>query len=420
MDNDRKITWLTSFSHFITHGYMTLLPAVLVVIAGEQSLSLLHLGIIANVGYFLYGIGSFPAGWLADRFGSKLLLTVGIFGMSIASILVGFSFSMPAFAVAYALLGAFASIHHPAGLALVARRVTVKGKCLGIHGVLGNVGLTTAPLFASLCVLLFGSWRAAYIVCGLGGLLLGMVFQMSRIEGEPDFSLSSLKRLNRPYSASGPVPAAPEPVQPVPLVIPVALLLLFVDSILSGFIFRGSLTFFPALLQREVLFITNHETPVVMAGFVTTAVLSLGVIGSFFGGYLNDKMKTPELLPIIIFTIVTPTLYFLSRLSDFRLLAAGCLFSLVYYAWQPSQNYLIVQHTRRASHGFGFGINFFLIFGIGSIATAVGGYMSDQYGVDRFYGLMAIVSGAALVCSITTMTVRNRQIRLPWRVGRTG
>ena len=56
MTNDAKLVWLVSFSHFITHGYMTILPAVLIAIATEQSISFTELGIIANVGYFLYGL----------------------------------------------------------------------------------------------------------------------------------------------------------------------------------------------------------------------------------------------------------------------------------------------------------------------------------------------------------------------------
>ena len=122
MTSEQRVIGLTGFSHFITHGYMTLLPALLVVIAAEHSLSFFDIGIIANVGYFLYGLGSFPAGYLADRFGSKRVLTVGVGGMGLASVLVGLSAGAAGFAVAYGLLGLFAAIHHPAGLSFIARR----------------------------------------------------------------------------------------------------------------------------------------------------------------------------------------------------------------------------------------------------------------------------------------------------------
>jgi sugar phosphate permease len=426
MTNEQKVTWLTSFSHFITHGYMTLLPAVLVVIAGEHSLSFTDIGIIASVGYFLYGLGSFPSGYLADKFGSKRILTVGVFGMAISSILVGISPGAAGFAVAYTLLGTFASIHHPAGLSFIARRVlTTRGKAMGLHGVLGNIGLFLTPMAAAFSVMVFGTWRAAYIIFGIIGIGFGLVLQAARIEEEADLSWQNLLlRSSQPAEAKEKKPSADQ-IEPTTqtdtepstmFILPLALLVLYLGSLLSGFIFRGSLTFFPTLLQQEVHFITSHEEPVVMAGFFTTGILSLGLIGSWFGGYLNDKINRPEWFPVIIFAIVAPSLYFISRLTDSRLLAVGCLFSLVYYAWQPSHNYLIAKYTRKASHGMGFGVNFFLIFGIGSIATAIGGYMADDYGIDRFYWVMAIVGFTAMLAASGVIAVKHYQIRFNWKI----
>ncbi len=429
MTNEQKVTWLTGFSHFITHSYMTLLPAVLVVIAAEHSMSFLDIGIIANIGYFLYGLGSFPSGYLADRFGSKRILTVGIFGMAVSSILVGLSPGIASFAVAYGLLGIFASIHHPAGLSLIARRVmTSRGKALGFHGVFGNIGLFMTPMVAAFSVMLFQTWRAGYLIFGIIGIGFAFIMQRVQVEDEPDLCLKSL--LARPGKPMGPknITAPQEAETPAPArisaaagaeamtIIPIALLVLFMGSILSGFIFRGSLTFFPALLQREIYFITSSDEPVVLAGFVTTAVLSLGLVGSWFGGYLNDKIKVPELFPVLIFLIVAPALYGISRFTDSPLLAAGCLFSLVYYAWQPSHNYLIAKYTKKASQGMGFGINFFLIFGMGSIATAIGGYVADDYGVDRFYWIMSIVAFCAMLAAIVVLVIKRYQVRFNWKV----
>ena len=429
MTNEQKVTWLASFSHFITHGYMTLLPAVFVVIASEHSMSFLDIGIIANIGYFLYGLGAFPAGYLADKFGSKCILTVGVFGMAISSILVGLSQGVVSFAITYGLLGIFASIHHPAGLSLIGRRVTTsRGKALGFHGVFGNIGLFMTPMAAALSLMVFQTWRAAYLVFGVVGIGFGIILHMVSLEHEPDLSLRNVldwpnkllgsrkSKVEEEVKDSGPVEEAGGIGEIAMTVIPVALLVLFMGSILSGFIFRGSLTFFPALLQREVYFITSHDEPVVMAGFFTTAILSLGLIGSWFGGYLNDKIKVPELFPVVIFIIVAPALYAISRFTDSRLLATGCLFSLVYYAWQPSHNFLIAKYTKKASQGIGFGVNFFLIFGMGSIATATGGYVADNYGVDRFYWIMAIVAFCAMLVAIAVLAVRRYQIRFNWKM----
>jgi len=75
---------------------------------------------------------------------------------------------------------------------------------------------------------------------------------------------------------------------------------------------------------------------------------------------------------------------------------------------------LIAKYTRKASHGKSFGVNFSLIFGMGSIATAVGGYAADNFGVDFFYRLLAYVSFAALLTALTVLVVRPYQVR--WQV----
>jgi len=415
--HEKQLTWLASFSHFITHGYMTLLPAVLVVITGEFSLSFTELGSIALVGYFLYGLGAFPAGYLSDKFGSKRMLTVGVSGMAVSSILVGLSPGIATFTITYAMLGIFASIHHPAGLSLIARRVeNRKGKALGIHGVMGNVGLFLTPLMASHGVKYFGTWRAAYIIFGIIGIGFAFLLHLAKIDQEKDLEWRRLfSSITKRRGAPATEPAKPD-VSPALTIIPVSLLLLYVGSILSGFIFRGSLTFFPTLLQREVNFINLHDEPVYMAGTITTAVLSLGLIGAWFGGYINDKIKKPEFVPFIVFVIVTPVLYYISTLTDSKLLLASCLFSLVYYAWQPAQNYLISKYTRKASHGMGFGINFFLIFGIGSIATATGGYVTDEYSVDRFYMIMSMIGVIATITALTVYLLRKHLLKFNWQL----
>jgi MFS family permease len=421
--HERQLTWMTGFSHFITHGYMSLLPAVLVVITGELGMSFTTIGIIANIGYFLYGLGAFPAGFLADRIGSKRLLTLGIGGMAVSSILVGLSHGVIAFAVTYALLGLFASIHHPAGLSLIARRVeSGKGNALGIHGVMGNVGLFLTPLVAGLGLMVFGTWRAAYIFYGVVGLAFAVILHRTEIHQEESLDWRELCRWPALLRGHGPaVAAAPAKMAAnTSTIIPIALLLLFAGSILSGFIFRGSLTFFPALLQSEVDFITSSDEPEVLAGTVTTLVLLLGLVGAWFGGWINDKIKRPELFPIIVFLIVAPTLYLISRCTDSKLLLASCFFSLVYYAWQPSHNFMISRYTHKASQGLGYGINFFLIFGIGSLATAIGGYVADRFSVDRFYLVMSGVGVAALVAAVGVWLLRRWILRFNWVLVREG
>ena len=426
--NERRIAWFAGISHFFTHGYMTLLPAVFIVIAADQSLGFFALGAIVNVGYFLFGFGSIPAGIFSDKIGSKRMLTIGLFGMATSSILVGLSPNSMAFAIFYAFLGFSASLYHPSGLSLIAKHIEKKGKALGLHGVMGNIGLSLAPLFAGLMVMLFDTWRAAYLSFGLLGLIFTMIFNSRKIEGEEETSLKKIFSLiariaAKPLSGSSGIVSKGERKEDADNVIPtkttsipVALLLLYAGAVLFGFIYRGSLTFFPALFQEEVNFINSSKEPVVLAGLITTLVLSTGMIGQWFGGYLSDKFKKPETGHVIIYLIIIPAMYFISCITDSWLIALSVTFSIVFYGWQPLQNSLIAKYTTKQTHGKGYGMNFFLIMGIGSVATAVGGYIADNHGINKIYSLLAVMSIIALFTSLMVMKYMKYAIRMNFAI----
>ncbi len=409
---------MASLSHAFNHGYMTLLPAVLVVLAGDQSLGFFALGAIVNIGYCLFGAGSIPAGIMADRLGAKKMLVLGLWGMAVSSILVGCSPGSWSFAFSYSLLGLAASIYHPAGLSLIAHHIGKKGKALSLHGIAGNLGLSLAPLFAVSMVMLFDTWRAAYIAFGLIGLVFALIVQKTVIDNESEWSRQDIAKIFswrlRPAAATSAVVADNGVgARPVFLGMPLQLLVLYAGSILFGFIYRGSLTFFPALFQQEIDFISSADEPLMAAGFMTSAILSLGIAGQWLGGYLSDKAKRPELVHVVIYLIVIPAVYCIGRFTDAKLIAASIAFTLVFYGWQPVQNSLIAYYSSRSSYGKGYGWNFFFIMGMGSLATVVGGYIADRQGVDQVYQLLAALSVLGLMVSVFTLSIRYRLTMVP-------
>ncbi len=425
--NEKKVAWLAAASHFFTHGYMTLLPAVIVVLSGVEDLSFFQIGVIGTAGYLLYGAGSIPAGILTDKFGAKRMLSIGVLSMAVTSILVGVSPSGWFFAAAYALFGLSASIYHPSGLPLIAKHIEKKGKALGLHGVMGNIGLTTGPLFAALMVMLFNTWRAAYIGYGILGLVFFFVQLKSKIENEEELSLSSImewllnRRTGKTGYADNPQGDLLANVSELPsrektVYIPIALLLLYVECVLFGFVYRGAITYFPTLFQQEIDYIASQlpPQPTVLAGILSSVVLGFGVVGQWFAGYISDRIKKPEMAQIAIFAFITPVLFLISRASDAPLVVYSTLFSLVFFGWQPLQNSLIAKYTSKNSHGLGYGINFFLIMGVGSIATAAGGYLTDEHGAYSVYSMLAVVAVLAVLVSAGVLKFSQYSLRLKY------
>jgi len=78
-------------AHF-GHHLLTALPIPLSpMIRSDFSLDYTSAGLVISAFNLSYGIGQLPGGWLADRFGPRIMMTVGICGVALAGFFVGLS-----------------------------------------------------------------------------------------------------------------------------------------------------------------------------------------------------------------------------------------------------------------------------------------------------------------------------------------
>ena len=80
-------------AHF-GHHLLTALPIPMSpFIRDDFGLDYTKTGLIISAFSVAYGIGQLPAGWLADRIGPRIVVTVGICGVAVAGLLVGLSYT---------------------------------------------------------------------------------------------------------------------------------------------------------------------------------------------------------------------------------------------------------------------------------------------------------------------------------------
>jgi len=91
MSQFQKNIIITSIGHFLVHAMIMILPAVLVLLETEFSVSLISLGKLVTIQILFLGLGGFPAGILADRFGSRAVLITYFIGLIISSVWLYFS-----------------------------------------------------------------------------------------------------------------------------------------------------------------------------------------------------------------------------------------------------------------------------------------------------------------------------------------
>lgn len=141
-------------------------------IQADLNLSATRYGALLSAFYLTYTLGQFPAGWLADRYGAKLVLGAGALLWSVATILTGFAGGFITLLALRLLLGIGESVGFTTISKLIATRVPAEhvGIANGVIGFGYLVGPAVGTLFGGLLLAHFG-WRGVFIVFGAASFL---------------------------------------------------------------------------------------------------------------------------------------------------------------------------------------------------------------------------------------------------------
>ena len=144
-------------------------------------------------------------------------------------------------------------------------------------------------------------------------------------------------------------------------------------------------------------------------GFFTTLVFLCGILGQAIGGYLGDKFNRTRLLFIIILLNI-PFLALMGFTKSWLLLLCSIVFGIIYFSNQPISNALLADITSNAHRGLGYGVSFFLSFGIGGIAPAICGWIAETYRLEMVFPIMALSLLPGLVACLLLIKQKNVQI----------
>jgi len=356
---EKKIMGLTVSSHSIVHLYEGVLPPLIPLLMEKFDTDYFHMGIIVTIFSYAFGLGSLPAGYLSDKLGARILITIFLFGAGIFSIFIWPVGSLWSYGLLMGFIGLFCSTYHPASNTLISISIREKGKAFGIHGIAGSLGVSVVPVLSAWIALTM-VWQAPHVIFGFLGIGAG---------------LYSLTVPNRLVTLSNIAPAN-EPEVGSNKTLSINLIVFFLSVTTLGLTYKGIMTFLPAYMGQNVhLSFLNLDT-VALGGTITTIALLSGAVGQYMSGRMLDTHR-PEKLYLGTIVIGTIFLFLMARTSNILLVVSTILFALFYFATQPVQNYLLSMFFPEHRHGLGYGIHFFLSFGVGSTAAAVSGYLAD-------------------------------------------
>jgi MFS family permease len=268
----RQVVFINAAHVFTHYSLLILATAVLGMVAQSPGEFGSDYGPILALGtamFVLYGLGSLPMGWLADRVGRKALMAAFFLGTGACMALAGLSASPLALGVSLALMGAFAAIYHPIGTAMLVEAAGARvGRAVGINGVFGNLGVATAPVVTAFLAAKAG-WQWAFVLPGALCFAIGL-----RYLREPAFDTAKAAGPQKPFPA---IPTA---------VVRRAVAVLLSIAAVSGLVFNAFTLLVPKLMEERLASSPDLLPVVGLLAFLATLC---GGLTQFTVGHLIDR-----------------------------------------------------------------------------------------------------------------------------------
>jgi len=377
---EKTILAITGGAHLSVHALMLALPSLIPIFMSEFNVGIDVLGFVVTISAFMFGVGAIPSGWLESKIGGKTLLILYLFGSSFSAILISISNSFNLLVFGLGLLGLTSSIYHPAGLTLISNRIHRITKGMAIHGIFGSTGSAIGPVLAT-TLALFISWRASYATLGLFNFTLGIA-SILLIPSTKD--TKNVEIMNNEKNAK--------------VTNRIALIFFYITNLIMGFVYYGFTTFMPIHFAENTKEFLPFISDTMKAGVFPSFVFLSGVIGQIIGGKLGTHFNRIRILPYII-AINIPFLLLMGYSRGFLLIFCSLCLGMTYFSSQPICNTIIADLTHSNNRGIGYGINFFLSMGIGSLAAMIGGILAINFGTTIIFISMGFLLIPALITS---------------------
>ncbi len=279
-----------NIGHFLDH-FMMLIFAKAAFDAGRHfGLNYDEIIIYGTLGLFLFGAAAPLAGWLADKYSRSLIIIIYPFGVSLGAFLCFLSSSPIMLGFSIGVIGFFAAIFHPVGIAMLIRDSNKVGVRLGVNGVWGNMGVAAAPVLTGF-IILNSNWQLSFLVPSL----ICLIFGIAQLRGFKEIHVKEEKTKQK--TSNGLVEGWK-----------IVLLSLTMTTLAGGFIF-GSLTFLiPRIFEVNL---SGISVDIAITGLLAGIVYAIASLSQVGVGYLIDRYS-----PKIILGFVGIGQFFLIYLSS--------------------------------------------------------------------------------------------------------
>lgn len=385
-----------TISHFMNHVYTGALSPFLTEIQTDLGISYTQVGIITSAAIVSMTTAHLFVGYLGDRGWRDKFISFSILLAAIAMLLTSIAEEFVMLVIFQIFLGLGASGYHPSSFpALIEKFPRDRSKAAGTQAVGGLLGMAITPFLGVTLFVVYGSWQQSVQVLGIIGIMifvptyLLMRFSDGKKALTRDGGLyhESVTNIEEELACDGPDGWTRY----------FGMVLLLMG--LRGVAFRCISLLMPLYLSIQ------YSTGIVTAGFLTTVMLSAGLIGEMVSSYYSDKWKKRVPFLVVSTGIASPAILLLNyHLNPTQLVLILIFIGFFFYLGVPPNSAYQTEVCPKHSRGLAFG----LIFSIGSIPGAISpvifGIVGDNYGLEASVLFLVITT---LLATFTALLLKD-------------
>jgi MFS family permease len=390
----RSIAFL-NWAHAIDHFVLLIYPTVVIGLEVIYQRPYSELIALSSAAFLAFGIFSLPAGWLADRWSRRNMMAAFYFGCGVSLALTAFAPNLTMLAAGMFVLGIFAAIYHPVGMAMLIEASGARGRTLAFNGVCGNLGVSLAAGVSAALATWLG-WRAAFLAPAALCIITGVVY-LWMTPGDRHHTKS---RVSKPA-----VPLTPK-------VMTMLFGLFLIIALSAGLVFNVLTIALPKIVDEGVA----SSVPLVLVGSIATGVLVCGTLAQLTVGRLVEWVP-----PHVIFAAVT-ALGFAGNLwatyaTGIPLMIALAVAIAAIYGQVTVNDIILARYTADAWRGRVYAVRYFTLFISAGAAIAMISLLHNSGGFALVLGANAIIalvmflSTLALVALIINIETRHAQVQ---------
>lgn len=370
-----------NIGHLLDHFFMLIFTTAVLKMESEFADSYGRLLLLTTWSFFFFGGASLPAGWLGDRWSRRGMMMVFFIGIGAASVLTGFAKDPFHVEIGLALIGVFAAIYHPIGLALVVEDATRVGRALAINGVWGNMGVALAALTTGAIADLYG-WRMAFVIPGIIAIGIGVCYGLHLLSGVAADTQGAGKKTP---------PKVPVSVQKR------VFLFLIVAPLVGGLIFQATTISLPKIMDERLAQLLPETSEI---GSITALIFACAAFAQLAVGELLDRFPTKRIYIGLVFAQLIMCSLAIPAVG-WGALAVTLPLMLATFGIIPVNDWIVAHFISTEYRSRVYAVKSLLSLSIGAVAVQLTGRLHEATG--NFNSLFIVLAVAAAIVLITTV-----------------